>query len=149
VETDPGVAPLAGGREGRLARSWRSALATPIVVFDEVIGVFALHRTTVGHWSASDVNVAEAVAREAGLAVRVARLLSEREEQVRLQKSLFSAAQNVTSELQVDTVLQRLVDELAALLGLHAADVYLYDARRDMLRCAAVHGLPNALVGFE
>ena len=149
VETDVALAPFPDGREELRAVGTRSALAAPIVVFDEVIGVFALHRTTPGHWSASDVTVAEAVAREAGLAVRVARLLSEREEQVRLQKSLFGAAQNVTSELEVETVLQRLVDELAALLGLHAADVYLYDERRDMLRCAAVHGLPKDLVGFQ
>ncbi|MFL6005644.1 MAG: GAF domain-containing protein [Gaiellaceae bacterium] len=149
IETEPVLAAFSGGREELLAVGSRSALATPIVVFDEVIGVFALHRTTVGHWSASDVTVAEAVAREAGLAVRVARLLSEREEQVRLQKSLFSAAQNVTSELEVETVLQRLVDELAALLGLHAADIYLLDERSGVLRCAAVHGLPAALVGFE
>ena len=98
---------------------------------------------TAGHWSASDVAVAEAVAREAGIALHVARLLSENEEQLRLQKSLFRAAQNVTSELELETVLQRLVDELAALLGLDAADLYLYDARRRMLRCAAVHGLPD------
>ena len=143
VENDPALAAFPGGPEEMRAIGTRSALATPIVVFDEVIGVFALHRTTAGHWTASDVTVAEAVAREAGLAVRVARLLSEREEQVRLQKSLFGAAQNVTSELEVETVLQRLVDELAALLDLHAADVYLYDERRGMLRCAAVHGLPD------
>jgi PAS domain S-box-containing protein len=149
VENDPALASSPGGHEEMRAIGSRSVLATPIVVFDELIGVFALHRTTAGHWTASDVTVAEAVAREAGLAVRVARLLSEREEQVRLQKSLFGAAQNVTSELEVETVLQRLVDELAALLGLHAADVYLYDERRGMLRCAAVHGLPTDLVGFE
>ena len=65
------------------------------------------------------------------------------------RRACFGAAQNVTSELEVETVLQRLVDELAALLGLDAADVYLYDERRGMLRCAAVHGLPDDLVGFE
>src|SRR5262249_36645057 len=121
VESSTVIESIEGGLELLLSIGSRAVLATPIVVFDEVIGVFALHRTSAGHWTESDVTVAEAVAREVGLAVRVARLLREREEQVRLQKSLFAAAQNVTSELQVETVLRRLVDELAALLGLDAA----------------------------
>jgi PAS domain S-box-containing protein len=149
IETDAVIESIPGGLDRLRRIGSRSVLATPIVVFDEVTGVFALHRTSAGHWTDSDVTVAEAVAREAGLAVRVARLLREREEQVRLQKSLFGAAQNVTSELRFETVVQRLVDELAALLGLDAADVYLFDERRGVLRCAAVHGLPDDLVGFE
>jgi len=127
----------------------RSVLATPVSVFDEVLGVFALHRTAPGSWSESEIAVAEAVAREAGVAVHIARLLDENEEQLRLQRSLFRAAQNVTSELEVETVLTRLVDELAALLGLEAADLYLYDRRRRVLRCAAVHGLPDEVVALE
>jgi PAS domain S-box-containing protein len=141
--------PSLGGLDALRAVGTRSVLATPIVVFDEVIGVFALHRTATGRWSASDVSIAEAVAREVGIALHIARLLSENDEQLRLQKSLFRAAQNVTSELELELVLQRLVDELAALLDLDAADLYLYDRRRRMLRCAAVHGLPEELVGFE
>ena len=46
-------------------------------------------------------------------------------------------------------VLQRLVDEVAALLQADASDCYLYDRERGMLRCAAVHGLDASLVGFE
>ncbi len=150
VERDSSLAdPSLGDIDALRAIGTRSVLATPIVVFDEVIGVFALHRTTAGPWSASETAVAEAVAREAGIALHIARLLGENEEQLRLQKSLFRAAQNVTAELELETVLQRLVDELSALLGLDAADLYLYDARRRTLRCAAVHGLPDELVGFE
>jgi PAS domain S-box-containing protein len=150
VASDAATAdPALGGIEVLHTIGTRSALAAPIVVFDEVKGVFALHRTTAGEWSVSDIGVAEAVAREAGLALHIAHLLSENDEQLRMQRSLFRAAQNVTSELEVETVLQRLVDELSALLGLEAADLYLYDRRRRMLRCAAVHGLPEELVGFE
>ena len=138
-----------GGLEALRAAGTRSVLATPVAAFNQVIGVFSLHRATAGHWSASEVAVAEAVAREAGIALHIARLLGENEEQLRLQRSLFRAAQNVTSELELETVLQRLVDELSTLLDLDAADLYLYDARRRRLRCAAVHGLPSALVGFE
>jgi PAS domain S-box-containing protein len=150
IETDASIDdPSLGDVDALAAVGSRSVLATPVVVFDEVIGVFAVHRATVGRWSASEIVVAEAVAREAGIALHIARLLGENEEQLRLQKSLFRAAQHVTAELELETVLQRLVDELAALLGLDAADLYLYDQRRRILRCAAVHGLSSELVGFE
>jgi len=55
----------------------------------------------------------------------------------------------VTAHLELDAVLQRLVDELASLLDVEAADVFLRDGRRRHLRCAAVHGLPATLVGLE
>src|SRR5207237_1697168 len=57
--------------------------------------------------------------------------------------------QVVTSELELEAVLQRLVDEVARLLECEAADCYLLDRERGTLRCAAVHGLEPELVGFE
>ena len=55
----------------------------------------------------------------------------------------------MTGELQVETVLQLLVDQVAKLLEADAADCYLFTPERDALRCAAVHGLDPAVVGFE
>jgi PAS domain S-box-containing protein len=46
-------------------------------------------------------------------------------------------------------VLRRLVGEVGGLIGGDAADCYLLDAERGVLRCAAVHGLPEALIGYE
>ena len=55
----------------------------------------------------------------------------------------------MTSELRLETVLQRLVDEVTKLLDADAADCYLFDADNSLLRCAAVHGLDPKLVDFE
>ena len=65
------------------------------------------------------------------------------------QSALLRAAQVLSGELELDTVLQRLVDELTGLLRADAADCYLYDRERHVLRCAAVHGLDESLVGVE
>ena len=119
----------------------RSVLATPIVVFDRMIGVLGLHRPEPGPWSAGDVSLAEAVAREIGLALHTARLLEENERRLGEQSALLKAAQVVTSELELKAVLQRLVDEVAQLLRAEAVDCFLLDAERGVLRCAAVHGL--------
>jgi PAS domain S-box-containing protein len=138
-----------GGREVLRSLGSQAVLATPIVVFDSLVGVLGVHRARPGVWPDADVALIEAVAHELGLAVHTARLLEENARRLRQHESLVEAAHAVTAELRLDTVLQRLVDEVADLLGSEAAHCYLLDERRGVLRCAAVHGLPEELVGFE
>jgi PAS domain S-box-containing protein len=141
--------PSLGGRGTLAEMGIHAVLATPIVVFDRIIGVFALHRTHAEPWSSEDVALAEAVAREAGLAIHTAQLLQENRLRLEQQVALLQAARVVTAELHLETVLKRLVDEVAPLLDASAADCYLIDAARGVLRCEAVHGLPEELLGFE
>ncbi len=150
VEHDPELEDPSLGRVETLLRiGTKSVLATPIQVFDQIIGVFGLHRTETSEWTEADVSLAEAVAREVGLALHTAQLLAENRKRLGRQAALIQAAQVMTSELQVEIVLQRLVVEVTKLLEADAADCYLYDARRGVLRCAAVYGLPAELVEFE
>src|SRR5207302_6302398 len=127
----------------------RAAIATPIVVFDELIGVFGLHRARAGEWSEAEIGVAEAVAHEAGLALHVANVLEENQERIGQQSALLRAAQVLTGDLELEGVLQRLADQVAELLQADAADCYLLDPERNVLRCAAVHGLPSELLRVE
>ena len=127
----------------------KSAIATPMLAFDRPIGVLGLHRAVGGPWTDGEVALVEAVARELALAINSARLLDENRRRLLEQTALLRAAQVVTSELELEAVFQRLVDEVARLLDCEAADCYLLDRERGTLRCAAVHGLEPELVGFE
>ena len=127
----------------------KSLIATPMIAFDRPIGVLGIHRVTAGPWSEGEVALIESVGRELALAINSARLLDENRQRLLEQTALLRAAQVVTSELELEAVLQRLVDEVARLLGCEAADCYLLDRERGTLRCAAVHGLEHELVGFE
>jgi len=91
----------------------------------------------------------DTVEREVRSALHTAGLIDENRRRLAQQRALLDAAQVVTSELDVEIVLQRLVAEVTKLLEADAADCYLLDADRGVLRCAAVHGLEPALVGFE
>jgi two-component system, NtrC family, sensor histidine kinase KinB len=141
--------PELGGIQTLLDLDTLAVLATPILVFDQVIGVLGFHRSEPGDWSEADILVVEAVARELGVAMHAARLLEENSERLEQQTALLKAAQVVTSELRLETVLQRLVVEVTKLLDADAADCYLYDADRSVLQCAAVYGLDPELVEFE
>ena len=93
--------------------------------------------------------LADTVEREVDAALQTARLLAENHRQLERQTALLHAARVVTSELDIDSVLQRLVEEVTTLLAADAADCYLLDPERGVLRCAAVHGFDESLVGFE
>jgi PAS domain S-box-containing protein len=146
VDTDPEDVP---GWDVLHELGSRSVLATPLVVLDSVIGLFALHRSDPVPWTPAEVATAEAVAFEAGLAIHVARLLGDSRRQVSRQGSLLRAAQVLSGDLELGGVLRRLTDEVCDLLQADAADCYLYDDERGVLRCAAVHGLATNLVGSE
>jgi PAS domain S-box-containing protein len=141
--------PELGSVELLVERGTRSVLAVPIFVFERTIGALVLHREQPEPWSPTDAALAESVAREIGLALHTAQLLEENRKRLARQAALVQAAQAMTSELRVETVLQRLVVEVTKLLDADAADCYLLDTRRGMLRCAAVYGLPAELIEFE
>ena len=150
VENDPALADPGLGHVDTLTEiGTKAVLATPIVVFDRVIGAFGLHRPEPREWTPAEILLAEAVAREVGLALHTAKLLDENRRRLDRQAALVQAAQVMTSELRVETVLQRLVVEVTKLIEADAADCYLLDTRRGVLRCAAVYGLPSELVDFE
>jgi PAS domain S-box-containing protein len=141
--------PELGGVETLVDMGTLSGLAVPILVFDRPIGVLGLHRSEPHRWSSAEISLAEAVGRELGLALHTAQLLEENQRRLGRQTALVQAAQVMTSELRVETVLERLVVEVTKLLDVSAADCYLFDARRRVFRCAAVYGLPRDLIEFE
>ena len=148
IREDPALVDRSlGGTETLLELDTRAVLVTPVLVFDRIIGIFGLHRPEPGEWSDAEVALAEAVARELGIAIHAAQLLQENAQRLEQQTALLKAAQVVTSELRLETVLQRLVDEVTKLLEADAADCYLYE--NGVLRCAAVHGFDPSLLGFE
>ncbi|MGZ8692447.1 MAG: GAF domain-containing protein, partial [Gaiellaceae bacterium] len=144
VETAPelGDASL-GGRDALLTLGSRAILAVPIVIFDELIGVLALHRNTPGRWGAAEIALTEAVAREIGLAVRVAQLLRENERQMTKQGSLFRIAAHLGESLSLSDTLEALAQAANEALGGTFSAVLM--PRRGTLELTAAAGLPPVL----
>jgi PAS domain S-box-containing protein len=150
VEASDEIAdPALGDRKALSYLGARATLAIPIVVFDRVIGVFGMHRGEATRWLSGEIALAEAVARELGLAIHTARLLGENEQRLRRQETLIQAAQVLTSDLRFESVINRLVEEVVALTGAEAADCWILEPDRTLLRCRAVVGLPEWNVGRQ
>jgi PAS domain S-box-containing protein len=143
-------AELDPGEVVRVAREQlRSALLLDGVEIDLTPGGADVRAERTLPLTPEEQELVEVVRYEVGAAVRTAGLLAENRRRLAQQAALLHAAQVVTGELELDTVLHRLVEEVTKLLDADAADCYLLDRERNVLRCAAVHGLSSALVGFE
>jgi PAS domain S-box-containing protein len=146
VRTAPEAEP---DREALISIGSYAVAASPLLVFDRLIGVLSIHHTSEHAWTRDERSLVEAVARELALELHTGRLLAENARRLEQQSGLLHAAQVLSSELEVDAVIGRLVAEVPGLLHAEAADCYLFDAARGTLRCAAVHGLDPSLVGLE
>ncbi len=124
-------------------------VAVPVLAPERPAGTLCVLRSVTQAWNKGELALLESVAAEIALAVRVARLLDENQERLTQQEALLRAAHVLSSELDLAAVLQRLVDELAALLEAEAADCHLLDLESGLLRCVAVHGFDRSLLGFE
>jgi PAS domain S-box-containing protein len=135
----------------------KSAAFVPLLVQERVtavISVATLDEPRV--FSTEDLAVMQTLASEAAVAlerlragVALAEALQRNEEQLAQQSALLRAAHVLSSELDLNVVLQRLADQLAQLLDADAADCYLLDRERGLFRCVAVHGFDRALLDFE
>jgi PAS domain S-box-containing protein len=142
------LAELVGAQSG----AW-----VPMIAEERVVGVLVIAPTEKKRAFAPDeLALLGGVAAEAALSIErlrsagaLAEALDENRRRLEQQRALLHAAQVVTSELELDSMLDRLVEEVTKLLGADAADCYLLDREHGVLRCVAVHGLAEDLVGFE
>ncbi len=132
-----------GGTDALLELGSRAVLAVPIVVFDELIGVVALHRFEPGPWTPGDVSVTEAVAREIGLGIHVARLLRDNERRIAQQSAFFRIAAMLGQPLSLSATLDALAQAACDAFGGEAAAVLM--PRGTELELAASVRLPEQL----
>jgi PAS domain S-box-containing protein len=125
--------PSLGSTGALLELGSRSVVAVPIVVFDELIGVLSLHRSKVGRWTSAEIGLTEAVAREIGLAIHVARLLRDNERRIAQQAAFFRIAamlgQSLSLAETLDALAQAACDafrgDSAAVVMPHGGDIEL------------------------
>jgi len=144
LENAPELDELAfGGRDALRVLGSRAVLAVPIIVFDELLGVLALHRTSPGPWSPGEITLTEAVAREIGLAVRVASLLRENERRIAQQTAFFRVAELLGKSLSLSETAKALAQAAnEALGGAFTAVLMPHGTRLELVAGAA---LPTAL----
>ena len=123
----------------------RAVVAAPIIVFDQLIGTLALHRRKPGRWTPEEISLCEAVAREIGLAIHVARLLRDNERRVAQQAAFFRIAAMLGQPLSLSATLEALAHAASDAFGGDSAAVLM--PRGGELDLAASVRLPEKLTG--
>jgi len=105
-DADPGEAQL------------RAALAAPIKVRGEIIGVLDLQETDQARqWTQDEVELIQSVADQLGQALESARLFEETQRRARYETLTRQITDRIRSRAEVDAMLQTAIQELARSLG--------------------------------
>jgi len=99
------------------AEGYRAVLSVPLLVGDRVLGALVTYRDDVGPFSERQVELMQAFAHQAALALENSRLYEESERRRRESEVFAEVAQAITSSLDIDTVLRRITDSAKELVG--------------------------------
>jgi PAS domain S-box-containing protein len=121
------ASPPSGSTEGQHVRCW---LGVPLVVQDRAIGLLNLGHAQPGFYDAEHAELVEAFAAHAALAIENARLLEAERQQHRLAEALRHAAAAVSSTLDLDQVLDRILQQVTHVIPGDAAKILLIEDGR-------------------
>ena len=129
-EYQPGGAPsLAAQSSGTLLSSPAAALAAPIKLRDQVIGVLEVQETDKSRdWTEDEIALVGAVSDQVALALENARLLEAEQGQRRAAEALREAAVVLSSTLAFEELIQRILDQIGQVIPSDARNLMLVEA---------------------
>src|SRR6185503_20069142 len=124
-----------------------SELRLPLSVDQSAIGELVVQRGGSGALSQGDLEILAAAATQASIAIGRVRLLSAERSRTSEQRALLDTLADLSSELQLDALLEAVLHRAIALLGVSGGEFAVYDDARDELVIVAAEGLGQASIG--
>ncbi len=138
IEGDPRI--LRDHRQAYRRAGFRSMLAVPMRVGEQVIGALFVLRKRQGPFSTSDIDVLAGFADQAALAIENTRLYEETERRRRAAESLAELGRRLSQSLDPQEVEQRIADSVRMLLGAKASVLFRLEPESGDLVAMAVSG---------
>jgi GAF domain-containing protein/HAMP domain-containing protein len=120
----------------------RSALAAPIQIRGETVGVLNLEETSVEHvWTEDEIALVQAVADQLGQALEEARLFQQTQASLAETQTLFQTSRSLAAAQQVEDIWAAVIDA-ARQRQANACGVFLFDTgnRKDAQELVLVAG---------
>lgn len=124
----------------------RSELAIPLKIADRVIGVIDVQSAQLNAFSEDDERLMTIFADRAALALEHARLNRQTEQRMQNLSALRTIDMAIASSFEIHLTLDILLDQVVKLLGVHAADVLIYNPITQTLRFSAGQGFHTQLL---
>ena len=125
----------------------KSALCVPLLVREHLVGVLTLVHSQTKAFGTEHLELMQAIADQAGIAVLNARLYTESQRQARVMSALAESAAAINMSLRLDEVLQRILNQTIQALQVETVALALIDPTGNELvfRAATGHNAGNIL----
>jgi diguanylate cyclase (GGDEF)-like protein/PAS domain S-box-containing protein len=121
----------------------------PILANGEVVALYSLESAEVDHFQPEQLHLMTAFAAQASLALQNARLYARAKRQMKESETLRQASSAVVSEIDLEKVLSRILEQLERVIPYDSASIFIAEGER--LRILAAQGFehPEQVIGLE
>ena len=112
----------------------KSAVSIPILARENLVGVITLVHPQPAFFDQDHLELVQAIADQAGVAIVNARLYAESQRQARVMAALAESSAAITASLKLDDVLQHILEQISQALRVEVVSLALIDAHnRDLV----------------
>src|SRR5919109_492974 len=123
----------------------KSAICVPLLAREKMVGVLTLVHPAPNAFSAEQLDLMQAIADQAGIAVLNARLYTESQRQARVMTALAEGAAAMNTSLRMEDVYQRTLIQTIRALPVETVALGMLDGEQIVFRAAAGHNAGNIL----
>lgn len=123
----------------------KSAICVPLLAREKLVGVLTLVHPARNAFSAEQLDLMQAIADQAGIAVLNARLYTESQRQARVMTALAEGAAAMNASLRIEEVYQRILIQTMQALQVETVAVGILDGEQLIYRAAAGQNAGNIL----
>ena len=124
----------------------KSAICVPLLARERLVGVMTLVHSLPNAFGLEHLELMEAIAAQASVAVLNARLYTESQRQARVMTALAEGAVNINASLRMEDVFLRILNQTIQALQIETAALALLEPNGDLVfRAAAGHNAGNLL----
>jgi PAS domain S-box-containing protein len=128
----------------------KSAVSVPLIVRQQLVGVMTLVHPSPNFFLPGHLELIQAIADQAGVAVLNAHLFAESQRRERVMTALAESASVITASLHLDETLQRILSHISEALHVETVFLALVDSQGENLNFAATSaGNDKELTGLQ
>jgi PAS domain S-box-containing protein len=140
--------PHAGDDTQHVAWSKRgSEVDVPLIIDEQVVGVLVVESDQEKAFDEHDLEILEAAARHASIAIARMRLLAAERRRVSEHRALLDTMHDLSTELELGPLLQRVLERAVSLLGVTGGELSIFDEAAGELVTVASHNIGRDSTG--
>jgi len=124
--------------ENEFIKSW---FGIPLVARDTSIGILTLDSATPNEYKEQEMQIALTLASQIAAAIENARLFNEERRRADIMSALRATITDITSELDLTTLLQSILERAVGLIATTGGALALYDEAEDIITIAVCHNM--------